>query len=239
MIRCVIIDDEQPAINVLKKYIDRLPNLELIGEATNPIEGIEIVKNEKPHVVFLDIQMDEMMGIEVMKILPEHTLVVFCTAYSEFAITSYEMWAVDYLMKPIEFPRFVKAVQRVGKALSMYPTSPEDAINNDYIFVKLGEKGKMFKIDLDDIDFVEGLNNYVTFHCGDKKMIAYLRLKELEERLPDSQFMRVQKSYIVALKEIASMQNNELVLKKGPTRIPIGPNYRDAFMERMRSKLMS
>ena len=239
MIRCVIIDDEKPAINVLKKYIERLPNLQLVGEATNPLKGLEIIKNEKPNVVFLDIQMDEMNGIDVMKLLPENTLVVFCTAYSEFATTSYDLWAVDYLMKPIEFTRFVKAVQRVGKALSLYPAAPEDAINNDYIFVKLGEKGKMLKIDLDDIDFIEGLNNYVAFHCGTRKTIAYLSLKEVEERLPDSHFMRVQKSYIVALKEIASMENNELILKKLAKRIPIGPNYKEAFMERMRCKLMS
>src|SRR5438046_5832475 len=111
MIRCVIIDDEQHAIDVLKKYIGRLGNLQLVGTETNPLAGIEIVKKEKPDVVFLDIQMDEMSGIEVMKIIGNTTKVVFCTAYSEFAVTSYDLEAVDYLMKPIEFNRFAKAVQ--------------------------------------------------------------------------------------------------------------------------------
>jgi DNA-binding LytR/AlgR family response regulator len=239
MIRCIIIDDEQPAINVLKKYIDRLPTLELIGTETNPILGIEMVKKEKPDVVFLDIQMDEMNGIEVMKIITNDTLVVFCTAYSEFAVTSYDLDAIDYLMKPIEFNRFVKAVQRVTDAIAHQPCSNTDAIPNDYIFVKAGQRGKMLKIDLDDIDFVEAMNNYVAFHRGTQKTLAYLSLKELEERLPNSQFMRVHKSFIVALMQISSMENNELVLKKLPKRIPIGANYKDAFMERMKNKLMS
>lgn len=239
MIKCVIIDDEQPAINVIKKYIDRLPNLQLIGEATNPLVGIDIIKKEKPDVVFLDIQMDEMNGIDVMKIISDEVLVVFCTAYSEFAVTSYDLYATDYLMKPIEFNRFVKAVQRVSDAITATSSVCEEAIPDDYIFVKTGDRGKMLRIDFDEIDFVEAMNNYVGFHCGVKKTLAYLTLKELEVRLPSSQFMRVQKSYIVALKEISSMENNELILKKLPRRIPIGANYKEAFMERMKSKLMS
>lgn len=239
MIRCVIIDDEQPAINVLKKYINRLPNLELVGTETNPLLGIEIIKKEKPDVVFLDIQMDEMNGIEVMKILGDTVNVVFCTAYSEFAVTSYELDAVDYLMKPIEFNRFVKAVQRVMDVLAHQPGANNDAIPNDYIFVKAGQRGKMLKIDLDDIDFVEGMSNYIAFHRGTQKTLAYLTMKELEERLPGSQFMRVHKSYIVALKQISLMENNELILKKLSKRIPIGANYKDAFMEKMKNKLMS
>lgn len=238
MIQCVIIDDEQAAINILKKYIDRLPALELIGTETNPLNGIEIIKKEKPDVVFLDIQMDEMNGIEVMKILGNSVNVVFCTAYSEFAVTSYELDAIDYLMKPIEFNRFVKAVQRVTDTIAHQTCSGNEAIANDYIFVKNGQKGKMLKIDLDDIDYVEGMNNYVAFHRGTQKTLAYLSLKDLEDRLPHSHFMRVHKSFIIALKEISLMENNELVLKKLSKRIPIGANYKEAFMERMKEKLM-
>ena len=237
--KCIIIDDEQPAINVIKKYIGRLSTLQLIGTATNPLEGIELIKKEKPDVVFLDIQMDEMNGIDVMKIISDDTLVVFCTAYSEFAVTSYDLAAIDYLMKPIEFNRFVKAVQRVSDALSVQPSVFEEAIPNDYIFVKAGQRGKMLKIDLDDIDLVEAKNNYIAFHRGANKTLAYLTMKEMEERLPASQFMRVHKSYIVALKQISSMENNELILKKLSIRIPIGAIYKEVFMERMRKRLMS
>jgi two-component system, LytTR family, response regulator len=238
MIKCVIIDDEQPAINVLKKYISRLPNLKLVGTETNPLLGIEIIKTELPDVVFLDIQMDEMNGIEVMKIIGDNTKVIFCTAYSEFAVTSYELDALDYLMKPIDFNRFVKSVQRVTDTLSHQPSSFSEALLNDYIFVKAGQRGKMLKIDLDDIDYVEAMNNYIAFHRGSQKTLAYLTMRELEERLPSSEFMRIHKSYIVSLKQISSMENNELILKKDQSRIPIGANYKEIFLKRMEQKLM-
>jgi len=238
MIKCVIIDDEQPAINVLKNYIKRLPMLQLIATETNPILGIEIIKNQKPGLVFLDIQMDEMNGIEVMKTISNSTKVIFCTAYSEFAVTSYELDAVDYLMKPIDFNRFAKAVQRVSDSIAQKPSVFKEALLNDYIFVKAGQRGKMLKIDLDDIDYVEAMNNYIAFHRGGQKTMVYLSMKDLEERLPTSNFMRIHKSYIVALKQISSMENNELILKKTAARIPIGANYKDIFMKRMEQKLM-
>ena len=238
MIKCVIIDDEEPAIHVLKKYISRMPNLKLVGSETNPLLGIEIIKTELPDVVFLDIQMDEMNGIEVMKIIGDSTKVIFCTAYSEFAVTSYELDALDYLMKPIDFNRFVKSVQRVTDVLAHQPSVFSEPLLNDYIFVKAGQRGKMLKIDLDDIDYVEAMNNYIAFHRGPQKTLAYLTMRELEERLPSGDFMRIHKSYIVALKQISSMENNELILKKNQSRIPIGANYKEIFMKRMEQKLM-
>lgn len=239
MIRCIIIDDELPAINVLKRYIERIPNLEIVGTETNPLAGIELIRSEKPDVVFMDIQMEEMNGIEVVKILDNCTKIVFCTAYSEFAVTSYEFDAVDYLMKPIEFNRFVKAVQRVTDVLSHRSSANLEAIPNDYIYVKAGKRGKLLKVDIDDIDYVEALNNYVSFHQGSQETVAYLTLKEVEEKLPKSQFMRIHKSFIVALKQIALMETNELVLKNGSQRIPIGASYKEAFLERMKDNVMN
>lgn len=238
MIKCVIIDDEQPAINVIKNYINRLPDLKLIATETNPIAGIEIIKAEKPDLVFLDIQMDEMNGIEVMKTINKITKVIFCTAYSEFAVTSYELDAVDYLMKPIDFNRFVKAVQRVTDNVGQQSPVHTESLPNDYIFVKTGQRGKMLKIDLDDIDYVEAMNNYIAFYQGGRKIMAHLTMKEIEERLPTGSFMRIHKSYIIALKQISGMENNELILKKNSGRIPIGANYKDIFMKRMEQKLM-
>lgn len=239
MIKCVIIDDEEPAINILKQYIERVPFLELAGTETNPLLGIELIKNERPDVVFLDIQMDEMNGIEVARVLDD-CKVVFCTAYSEFAVTSYEVNAVDYLMKPIEFNRFVKAVNRLNNVIDHRTQFTNEAIANDYFYVKMGIKGKMLKIEVDDIDYVEARSNYVAIYRGQEMTLVYLSMKELEERLPGSQFMRVHKSYIVSLKQISLLENNELVLKKKITkRIPVGANYKAAFLERMKDKLMS
>lgn len=237
MIRCVIIDDEQYAIDVLQQYIGRLPNLDLVATETNPILGIEIVKKEKPGVVFLDIQMEEMNGLEVARILDDCNI-VFCTAHSEFAVASYDLEAIDYLMKPIDFNRFVKAVQRVSDALAHHPPSAGEAIPHDYIFVKTWQRGTMLKIDLDDIDYLEGMNHYVAFYWGTRKTLVHITMKDIEEQLPPSQFTRVHKSFIVALREIASIEINEIILKKTRNRIPIGPNYKDKFLEKMKDRLM-
>lgn len=238
MIKCVIIDDEQLAINVIELYVKKMPNLQLVGTATNPLVGIELVQQHKADLVFLDIQMDEMGGIEVMKILGPSVKVVFCTAFSEFAVTSYELDAVDYLMKPVAFGRFVKAVQRVSNVILSQSAQVPDAIPDDYIFIKAEQKGKMIKINLDDIDYVEGMGNYVAFHRGKEKIMAYLTMKDIEERLPASQFMRVHKSFIVSLKLITSVEHGELVLRDSPDRIPLSSTYKQAFMDRMKTRLM-
>lgn len=238
MIKCVIIDDEQLAINVIANYVNKMPNLQLVGTATNPLTGIELINKHKADAVFLDIEMDEMSGIDVMNILGGKTKVIFCTAFSEFAVTSYELDAIDYLMKPVAFSRFVKSVQRLSNHLLSQSAVPLEAIPNDYIFVKTEQKGKIIKINLDDIDYVEGMNNYVAFHKGREKVLAYLTMKELEENLPPSQFMRVHKSYIIALKLIATIENGDIVMKDKVQRIPIGNSYKEAFMDRMKSKII-
>lgn len=237
MIKCAIIDDEQPSINVLKGYIQKIPGLQLVGTAVNPIEGIELVRSTKAEVVFLDIQMDEMNGIEVKQVLDPSIKVVFCTAYSEFAVTSYDLDAVDYLIKPIAFGRFVKAVQKMSdKLMPGIPAS--EVIPHDYFYVKAEHKGKMIKIDLDDIDYIESRSNYVAFHRGKTVTMAYLTMKDLELKLPPSQFTRVHKSYIVALNRIMAFENGSLALKDRTSMIPLGTNYKDAFMEKMKGKLM-
>lgn len=237
--RCVIIDDELPAIQVLETYIQQIPGLTIVGTSTNPILGIELIKKQKADVAFLDIQMDEMNGIDVSHVIGSEVKIVFCTAYSEFAVESYELNAVDYLMKPIAFNRFVRAVQRVYN--SVYPASKQvelTAIADDYIFVQSGQKGKYVKIDLDEIQYIESDNNYVVFHQITGKTLVYLSLKELEERLPQSQFIRVHRSYIVPIKQILSLQNNELLLRGCKTPIPLGGHYKEIFYEKMSGKLM-
>lgn len=238
MISCVIIDDEQLAIDVIERYVKKIPVLHLIGSAVNPLDGIKLIQTNKVDVVFLDIQMDEINGLEVMKIIGNNTKVVFCTAFSEFAVESYDLNAIDYLMKPIPFNRFLKAVQRVSDTLLAESISIMEAIPNDYIFVKTGQKGKMIKIDLDDIDYIEGMSNYIAVQRGKEKILVYSTMKEVEERLPQSQFMRVHKSYIVALQQITTIESNEILMKNQQQKIPLGNNYKDLFMEKMKNKLL-
>lgn len=234
MIRCFIIDDEMPSIKVLKRYIKRLPHLVLLGYETNPMLGIAAILREKPDLVFLDIHMEEMNGIDVMKIIGEQTKVVFCTAYSEYAVKSYELAAIDYLMKPIEFDRFLKAVQRVGNTLQIEGKATGGA---EYIYVKWERRGKFLKIDFNDIDYVQAKSNYVGIYRGDKNILSYQTMKQLEDRLPENKFMRIHKSYIVALDKIAEIDNNILILKS-KVQLPISANYKDVFLARMRGRLM-
>lgn len=238
MIKCVIIDDEPLAINVITAYVNKMPNLVLVGTATSPLSGIQLIQKHNADLVFLDIQMDEMTGLDVTRILGADVKVVFCTAYSEFAASSYELEAVDYLLKPIAFSRFVKAVQRASNAIVNQVSIIPDAIPDDYIFVKSDHKRKMIKIDLGDIVYIEGMGNYVAFHIGREKILAYLTMKDLEERLPLTQFIRVHKSYIVAVKHISTIENTDLIIKGTKESIPLGSSYRQAFMDKMKNRLL-
>ena len=239
MIKCIVIDDEQPAIDVLTHYIQKIPQLELVATATNPLEGISLVNQHKPELVILDIQMDEMNGLDVMKALDKKTKVIFCTAYSEFAIAAFELEAVDYLMKPVPFARFMKAIQRAINQLVGDSVKEMEAIPNDYLFVKTEQKGKLLKINFDDIEYIEGQKNYIAFHRGKDKVLALLNMKDLEERLPKNQFIRVHKSYIVPFRNIVAIEGNTLVLKNRTERITIGETYREALSERMKRNLMA
>ncbi|MFN4313271.1 MAG: LytR/AlgR family response regulator transcription factor [Chitinophagaceae bacterium] len=235
MIRCVIIDDEKPAIAVIERCIKRLPELRLIGTTNDPLTGIEMIRTEKPDVVFLDIQMGQMDGIELAKAVGKTTRIVFCTAYFEYAVQSYELNAVDYLVKPIEFPRFKIAVQKVSDAITGR-TTPVEAIKDDYILVKQGDRGKLQKIDIDDIVYIQAMNNYVSFFCPPRKILAYMTLKELEDRLPTCGFVRVHKSFIVSIKYIQAVQNNEILMKKDTRPIPIGGNYKESFLNKIKGR---
>lgn len=237
MVKCVVIDDEQAAINVLKKYISQLPNLQLVGTATDPLDGINIIQQTKAELVFLDIQMDEMNGFDVLKILGSNIQVIFCTAFSEFALVSYDFNAVDYLMKPFSFSRFVKAVSRIkatDKVINAVDTIPED-----YIFVKTEQKGRISKIDFVDLYYIEAKNNYMAFHNSGTQILVYSTMSDIEGFLPENQFIRIHRSYIVALSKISYIENNYLYFKNIQDKVPIGRNYWQNFTDRMKDKLLS
>jgi len=239
MIKCIIIDDEQPAIHVLENYVRQIPFLQLVGTATNPLVGLTMVAREQAELVFLDIQMDEMNGIDVFKVLPPNVKVIFCTAFSEFAVASYDLNAVDYLMKPIAFDRFAKAVMKVKPVNSATILNPTEKISHDYIFVKTEQKGKMVKLDLDDIDYIEAMSNYIAFYRGTSKTLVYSSMKEIEEHLPPKKFMRIHKSFIISINKIASVDNNCILLKNRAEQIPLSNTYRDAFMKVLNNSMLN
>ncbi|HVI45994.1 MAG TPA: LytTR family DNA-binding domain-containing protein [Chitinophaga sp.] len=242
MINCLVVDDEQHAIDVLTHYIAQIPFLNLVKTTTNPVEALQIVNMQKIDLVFLDIQMPEMSGMDVAKTINGKCKVIMTTAYSEFAAEGFEMEVVDYLLKPIPMPRFFKAIQRVmnltAQAVPAAPTAQQDSIDDDYIFVKTESKGKMLKINLKEIDYIEGMKNYVAINHAGQRTMALLNMKDLEERLPKKHFFRVHKSFIVAVNKIIAVEGNVITLKNIKADIMLGETYKSGFMDLMKNKLM-
>lgn len=237
MIRCLIVDDEYDAIDVLKHYISQTPMLELVGATTNPVEALQIIASQKVDLVFLDIQMPQLSGVDVAKAVGGKAKVIFTTAYSEFAVDAYDLDVVDYLLKPISFSRFLAAVQRAARQLNERdPVSASE--EEEYIFVKTESKGKLLKIELADIEYIEAANNYVAVYQGGKKTLVYTTMKELEDRLPKKSFMRVHKSFIVPLGRIQGIEGNKLLLKNSNAEIVVGEGYRPTLMEMIRRNII-
>jgi two-component system, LytTR family, response regulator len=240
MINCIIVDDEQHAIDILVHYVKQTPHLNLVATSTNPIEALQIVATQKIDLIFLDIQMPELSGMDLIKAINGKAKVILTTAYSEFALESYELDVVDYLLKPIRLPRFLQAVQKVVKELEEHNTEKHTLTDteDDYIFVKTESKGKLLKINLDEIDYIEGMKNYVAIYCGGKKTLVYTSMKDLEERLSKKQFIRVHKSFIIPIAKITGIEGNLLRLKNNTAEILIGDNYKSDLMEIIRNKMI-
>jgi two-component system, LytTR family, response regulator len=239
MINCIIVDDEQHAVDILMQYVQQTPHLNLVKATIDPHEALQAIKQNQVELVFLDVQMPEISGLEFIRLIDANIKVIFCTAYSEFAFAGYEHDVIDFLMKPIAYARFVKAVQKVTNLVAAnYQLPVSEELEDDYIFVKSEYKGKMIKIDIDDIDYIEGMKNYVAIYRGKDKIMALLNMKDLEERLPKKKFMRVHKSYIISLSRVTVIEGNHVVLQNTTTSVPLGELYKQAFMERIRNKLM-
>ena len=207
-INCIVVDDEELARSLLITYIDKLEFLNLVGEAENPLEALSIMKEKQVDLLFLDIQMPEIKGTDFAKMLGSKTKVIFTTAYSHYALEGYELNAVDYLLKPITFDRFVTAVNKVQ--------SNTTTIKSGY---------DLHKVKYDDILFVVSDSEYVTFHLKTKKIISNQRLKALEQELPSSLFMRVHRSYIVNRNYVTGLKGRDLQLSD--VIIPVSDSYYD------------
>lgn len=234
--RCLVVDDEFPARKLLSGYIDKIPFLELAGTAGSAIEAMGFLRDHPVDLLFLDIQMPDLTGIEFLRAMPKRPMVIMTTAYSEYALEGYELDVFDYLLKPIPFPRFMQAATKAMEQWQMsegpLPTaeaSPGDEaqlelVRKDYLTVKADHK--IYKINFNDLYHIEGQREYVTFHTSSRKITAYYSLKKLEEQLPKSLFARVHKSFIVSINEIETLEGN--VLEVAGTKIPVGKSYKEA-----------
>ena len=229
---CIIVDDEPPAIRLLEKYVEKIPSLKLMNSFTKPLEVLHFLESHSVDILFLDIQMPEITGIQLSKIINKNTHIIFTTAYPEFALESYDVAAMDYLLKPIEFERFYKAVQKIQpKEMSSGSNSSSE---NKYIFFKTDGKNKFKKVFLTDVLFFQGLKNYVAVQLEDEQIITYSTLKHILEMLPKQNFIQVHKSYIVAIEQIDQIENDAIWVKN--KQVPIGNTYRKSFFKKINSK---
>jgi DNA-binding LytR/AlgR family response regulator len=230
-VNCIIIDDENPAIDILKEMIGRLPFLNLRQSFTNPFEGLEFIQENLVDLLFLDVEMPMINGIELVKSLRIKPQVIFTAQNNQHAIFGYDLDATDYLLKPLTFDRFLKAVNkasqihRFAELLSGKSYNNEKNPNLDFILVKTGYN--TVRINLDDILFCEGLKDYIKIHIEGKTIVTQNSLKKYEEILPDDRFIRIHKSFIIPLAKIDAIQNNRIVI--GKSLIPIGDNYKMNF----------
>ncbi|GAA4782510.1 LytTR family DNA-binding domain-containing protein [Olivibacter ginsenosidimutans] len=236
MIRCLVVDDEPLALDIIADYIAKVPELTLSATTTSAIEGIGLVQHEAIDLVFLDVQMPELTGIQFLKIINGKCDVILTTAYPQYALEGYELNVVDYLLKPIAFDRFYKSIQKVihQKNNNYHKNIPAETPSPlskaiDFIFVKT--EHKIQRIDYNDILYIEGLKDYISIFTCNERVITLQNMKKMEETLPDERFIRVHKSYIVAIEKIESIERGRISLKD--KRIPIGDTYRDAFFKRI------
>jgi len=228
-INCIIIDDEPLARKGLREYIQDVDFLELVGEFDNPLKATECFEDQKIELMFLDIHMPKLTGIEFLRSLQHPPQVIFTTAYPQYAVEGFDLNVVDYLVKPISFERFLKSVMKAKEVLSRQPASTSQSSADDYVFIKADNK--LVKIFYHEILFVEALQNYVTIYTANKKYITYLTFKSVEESLPAEQFIRVHKSYLVSAAKIESIEGN--CIRIGQHEIPISRSIKDEVMEKL------
>lgn len=238
MISCLIIDDEPAAVEILKTYVEQIPFLKLYGVSNNPLAVMADIREGKIDLIFLDIHMPQISGINFIKLINGQSKVILTTAYSEYALEGFENEVIDYLLKPISFERFLKSSQRALN-LSIPSYTEKWKTEDDYMYVKTEIKGKILKVVFKDINYIEGLKNYLSIYTDAERIIALLNIKDLEDILPKTDFMRVHKSYIIALNKIKAIDGNQIVLKNTAEKIPLGETYRAKFFNVLRTKVVS
>jgi len=230
-IRCAVIDDEFLARQYLKDYIGKVPDLELVGDFNSPLKALDLLKRQAVDLLLLDIQMPDISGLDFLKTLDRQPAIILTTAFKEYALEGYELNVVDYLLKPFSFERFLKAVHKAASLIEKNRPAggPEGAADRQetgsYLVIRADRK--YYKINYDDLIYIEGQKAYVTFHTAQQPITALASLKTLEEQLPAGMFIRIHKSYIVSVRKIQALEGNSIFI--AGKYLPIGKNYRKAM----------
>ena len=232
---CIIVDDEPLAVRLLESFVAKTPGLELVASYTDSVEAIAFIRKQHVDLLFLDIQMPDLDGMELAHMVPEDTRVIFTTAFKEYAFESYEVSALDFLLKPIRYNKFLAAVEKARKWIPTTQVAPPPATETDTIFIKVD--GELRQIPLDGILYVNGMKDYVVFRIeGERKgLISHLTMKAVEDMLPPQRFMRVHRSFIVALAHIRSVDRNDCIYI-GDEIIHVTEAYKEAFYQYLESK---
>ncbi len=236
--RCIIVEDEPFALELTRGYVLKTPFLSLLEAFSNPFKALTFLMENEVDLIFLDINMPDLSGIELLNSLPSSPMVIFTTAYAEFGAESYNYNAVDYLLKPITYSRFLKAVNKGVELMNLKirekPVLPESAEENEpeeYILLKSGSK--LHKVKIDSVLYIEGAGNYMAFYLSEgKKILSLLNMAELMKLLPENHFVRVHKSYVVAVDQLDVIERHQVTIKG--KSIPIGLTYREHFFEKTR-----
>ncbi len=230
---CIIIDDEPLAREGMQMHIDKTPNLNLLGSFGTTFDATEILKSKNIDLIFLDINMPEMSGLDFLKTLTQSPMIIFATAYPQYAIDSYELDAVDYLLKPVRFERFIKAVNKAKDYHVLLQSKDNqdniiESVEKDFIFIKADKK--LYKLFFEKILYIEGLKDYAIIHIENKKIITAMNLKTIYDQLPQNIFSRISKSFIVNSKHITSIDTFNVYMTND-VEIPIGNTFKDDFMK--------
>lgn len=244
-LHCLIVDDEPLAQDVLASHISKVPQLQLVQKSNNAVEAFEAIHKNNIDLLFLDINMPVMTGLTFLRSLKDPPAVILTTAYTEYAVEGYELDVIDYLLKPIPFDRFLKAVnkaivkfQSAGRQVQHISEDPASVAaaatpnaaqtGKQYFFVKAD--GKLVKVNYADIKFIEGMKDYLKIHTANGMIVTHHTMKAMEEQLPSDKFIRVHKSYIIALNAIKAIEGNMIFLDKDKAEVPLGNSYKEALM---------
>ena len=240
--KVLVVDDEHPARVLLSEYVQKIPALELVEKHSNALDAMQTILSSHIDILLIDIQMPDLTGLDLVKNLKKKPITIFTTAYSEYALESYELEATDYLLKPISFSRFLQAINKAIEKLStqnvnilqnQYSDEPRlTNVTRDYLVVKADHR--LYKVNYIDLVYIEGQREYVTFHTKNRKITALYSLKELENQLPEDMFIRIHKSYIISFRYLETLEGNFITLSN--VKLPIGASYRDMLIKKLEPK---
>ncbi|MES2775772.1 MAG: LytTR family DNA-binding domain-containing protein [Bacteroidota bacterium] len=231
MATCIVIDDEQHCIDLISEHIEQIKLLRLVYTTLNPLDALEFLLVNDVDIIFLDVNMAQMSGMEFLDAYKGKGKVILCTAYEKYAVQGFDKEVADFLLKPITFVRFMRGIYKALALLEKEAYRRKE--QQDFIFVKTELKGKFIKIAFDDIDYIHGEKNYISFNQGGKKTMALLNMKDILGRLPQPPFIRVHNSFIVNFLKVKEVHGNLIILKGSPTEIPLGVTFKENVLAAM------